>query len=234
MGIFFAFSLLSAATVAARDKRHSIFDGSTKFVSSNLAATLTPKQDKGSYEWTIPETHLENVGFAKHFEAVKLDDDDTHVFKMGWNSWGRVTPNCKNKKVGGDYMFEYECRDKKTKSLNKDCGGQVSCTRDTGDFRIFLGDSNGHQVKENFGRLSDPKNTGLWRGVEWRIFPHGEKKFDRKKDANPKDKERAMPSHVMTKGSTNSAFEIFSTKTGYRNLVGETCDQYFDGSFGVP
>jgi len=224
---------LFAASVKAGSNRHSIWKGKDDahdvFYSSNLKATLTPTINKeGEFEWHMPEAELQNVGFAKHFNPIALNRGEEHVFKMGWNSWGRYTEDCPHKKVDNDYHFQYQCRDAKKGKLNKGCDQQVACHNDDGDFKIFIGDSHGRKISaDNFGRLSDPKVTGPWKGIEWHIFPHApvKKAHDGKEDS---------PTHVYTPGSSRSDFQIFSEFTNYRNIVPETCTQYYDGSFHIP
>jgi len=189
----------------------SIFGGS--WYSSDEAWTTKPKVDDKSFEWNIPNTHFENNGFVKHFKAQKLEKGTTVKFKMGWNSYGSYTPDCPHKKVGGAEKVRYDCY--KSDKIVEGCRWQVSCVRDTGDFRIVIADSNGQKLTKNgFGSLEKASNTGKWQGIEWRFIPHGPKKFSRpsKKDSQ----NLAMPSHVMTKFSPDSSVPFFNTKFGHR------------------
>lgn len=106
---------------------------------------------------------------------------------------------------------------------------QVGCTRDTGDFRLVIADSNGHKYKKNAGSLEIPSNTGAWKGVEWRFFPHASTKFKRSKAAK-----YAMPTTIYTKSGSTDDFTFFSTKSVYRNYVHSTCSEYFEGNYGAP
>lgn len=90
------------------------------------------------------------------------------------------TSKCPHKWAGKSKESEpiYDCYTKKGELCD---GGrvQVGCTRDTGDFRLVIADSNGQKFKNDGGSLDMPSVSGKWKGVEWRFFPHTATKFKR-------------------------------------------------------
>ena len=222
--------LLLPLSCSALTKEHSIFGH--KWFSGDLDFTGIPlKRDGYEFEWLVPYTHFENVGFVTHFEPVTLEIGTRHVWKMGWNSYGMVTRKCPVKKFDGNVPVEYDCYDASNR-LKGDCSVQVGCTRDTGDFRVVLADSRGQkQFSDGFGTLSNNRISGKWRGVEWRFNPHADRNFER--PSKLPERQVPMPIHPMFKNGPGD-FEFFSTNFGHREVIPDTCTEYFKGNFGAP
>ena len=223
--VCWAFSNAFASTV-----EHSIFGH--KWFSSDVQFTGEPlKRDGYEFEWKVPYTHFENNGFVTHFDPVTLERGVRHKWVMGWNSYGMTTRSCPVKRYDGRIPLEYDCYDSQSK-LKGDCRVQVGCTRDTGDFRVVLADSRGQkQTRDNFGNLANNMITGKWQGVEWRFNPHADKNFER--PSSRPESQVPMPIHPMFKNGPES-FEFFSTNFGHREVIPDTCTEYFKGHFGAP
>ena len=130
---------------------HTIFGGD--WYTSDTITTSKPTYSDTAMTLDIPDhTSWENKGWATHFDGVKLEVGKTVYFKMGWMSYGYEAKKCEEH-YWITYAWNHECFDDSGK-LADGCYEDVHCLVNTGDIRMVLEDSNGHQItKDNVGTL---------------------------------------------------------------------------------